>query len=137
MESQPSGDRLIAVLKSIGGVVIGGIVTAVTYWIAIVVAFLAMHGIPLGSAGGPPTTGDVTVHLAAAAGASFAGGRVAARIAGHRPRLHALVPGLLLGTGAFIGLSKPPSNWPDWFAYAMASVCIGGAILAGRTARPR
>ena len=126
---------MIAVLRSIGGIVTGAIVAAVTYWVAAVVAFLVMHGIPLGSAGGPPTTGDVTVHLVAASAASLGGGRLAARIASSRPHLHALVPGAVLGIGAFVGLSKPSSNWPDWFAYAMASACIGGAILAGRTAR--
>jgi hypothetical protein len=128
---------LIAVLRSIGGVAAGGIVTAVTYWIAIVIAFLAMHGIPLGSAGGPPTTGDLAVHHVAAAGASLGGGRVAARIARYRPHLHALAPGALLGSASFVGLSKPSSNWPDWFAYAMAAVCIGAAILAGRMAARR
>jgi hypothetical protein len=128
---------LIDVFKSIGGVVVGAIVAGVTYWIAIVVAFLAMHGIPLGSAGGPPTTGDISVHLAAAAAASLWGGRVAARIAAYRPHLHAWVPGAVLGTTAFLGLSKPSSHWPDWFAYAIASACMGGAVLAGRTARRR
>jgi hypothetical protein len=121
-------------LKSISGVVAGGMVAAVAYWIAVVVAFLIMHGIPLGSPGGPPTTADVSTHLAFAAAASFCGALVAVRIAGHQPCLHALVLGGLLGLSVFLGFSKPASHWPAWFPYGMALACGCGAVLAGRFA---
>lgn len=122
------------VLKSIGGVVAGGLVAAAGYWVAAVVALLVMHGLPLGSPGGPPTTADVSAHLAFATAASFGGGLVAARIAGYRPHLHALVIGGLLATFMFLGFSKPASNWPAWFPYGMAVACAGGAALASRFA---
>ena len=122
------------VLKSIGGVVAGGMIAAAGYWIAAVVALLIMHGIPLGSSGGPPSTADVSAHLAFATAASFVGGLVAVRIAGYRPHLHALVLGGLLGTSVFLGFSKPASNWPAWFPYGMAVACVCGAFLASRFA---
>lgn len=81
------------VLKSIGGVVAGALVAAAGYWIVAVVAFLLMHGLPLGSARGPPTTADVSVHLVFATAVSLSGRIVAVRIAGHRPHLHALATG--------------------------------------------
>ena len=120
--------------KSISGVVAGGMIAASGYWIAAVIALLAMHGIPLGSSGGPPSTADVSAHLVLASGASFVGGLVAIRIAGYRPRLHALVLGGLLGTAVFLGFSKPASNWPAWFPYGMAVACGCGAFLASRLA---
>ena len=122
------------VFKSIGGVVAGGMIVAAGYWIAAVVALLIMHGIPLGSSGGPPSTADVSAHLAFATAASFVGGLVAVRIAGYRPLLHALVLGGLLGTSVFLGFSKPASNWPAWFPYGMAVACGCGAFLASRFA---
>lgn len=122
------------VLKSIVGVVAGGLVAAAGYWMEAVVALLVMHGLPLGSPGGPPTTADVSAHLAFAIAASFGGGLVAVRIAGYRPHLHALVIGGLLATVMFLGFSKPTSNWPAWFPYGMAVACVVGAVLASRFA---
>jgi len=122
------------VLKSVGGVVAGALVAAAGYWIAAIVALLLMHGLPLGSRGGPPTTADVSAHLAFATAASFSGGVVAVRIAGYGPHLHALAIGVLLATFMFLGFSKPASNWPAWFPYGMAVACGGGAVLASRFA---
>ena len=124
----------VHILKSIGGVAAGGLIAAVGYWIAAVVALLVMHGIPLGSSGGPPTMADVWVHLALATAASFAGCLVAGWIADYRPHIHALVLGGLLGTLVLLGFSKPASNWPIWFPYGMAVACGCGAVLASRFA---
>ena len=123
---------LTLALKSIGGVVAGGFIAAVGYWLVAVVALLLMHGIPLGSSGGPPSTADVSAHLAFATAASFIGALVAVRIAGYRSQLHALVLGALLGISMFLGFSKPTSNWPAWFPYGMALACGCGALLASR-----
>lgn len=122
------------VLKSIGGLIAGGLVAAAGYWVAAVVAFIVMHGLPLGSPGGPPTTADISVHLAFATAASFGGGLVAAWIAGYRPQLHALVIGGLLAMSMFLGFSKPATHWPAWFPYGMAVACATGAVLASRFA---
>lgn len=125
------------VLRSCGGIVAGALVAAAGYWIAAVAALLVMHGLPLGSPGGPPTTADVSAHLAFAAVASLGGGLVAARIAGYRPGLHASAIGGLLAIVMFLGFSKPASQWPAWFPYGMAVACAVGAVLAGWLAIPR
>lgn len=122
------------VLKSIRGVVGGGLVAAAGYWGAAAVALLVMHGLPLGGPGGPPTTADVSAHLAFATAASFGGGMVAVRIAGYRPHFHALAVGGLFATFMFLGFSKPASNWPVWFPYGMAVACVSGAAFASRFA---
>src|SRR5688572_3175253 len=124
------------VLKSIAGVVAGVMIAAAAYWLGAVVALLTMHGIPLGSAGGSPSTADVLVHLGLATAASAAGALSAVRIAGYRPRLHALLTGGLFGAFMFLGFSKPSSNWPAWFPYGMAVACAGGAWLASRRSSP-
>lgn len=126
-----------SVLKSIGAVVVGGLTAVVGYWMAAVIALVAMHGIPLGSSGGPPTTADVSAHVLFAAAASLGGGFVATRIADYKPRMHALVLGGVLALLAFLGFSKPSSNWPDWFPYGMAAACAGGAFVASRWAPRR
>lgn len=120
------------VVRSIGGVAAGVLIAAAGYWTAGAVALLIMHGTPLGSPGGPPSTADVSAHLAFATAASFLGGLVAVRIAGHRPHLHALILGGLLATSVFLGFSKPASNWPAWFPYGMAVACGCGAFFASR-----
>lgn len=127
-------DTVRTVLRSIGAIVAGGLVAAIGYWAAAVVALLVMHGLPLGSPGGAPTTADVSAHLAFAAAASLGGGLVAMRIAGCRPRLHALAMGGLLAMSMFLGFSKPASNWPVWFPYGMAVAFATGAALASRLA---
>jgi hypothetical protein len=125
------------VLRSVGGVVAGALVAAAGYFIAAVAALLLMHGIPLGSQGGPPTPADVSTHLTLATAAAFCGGRVAVRIARFQPSLHAAVTGGLLATFMFLGFSKPASNWPAWFPYGMAVACAAGAVLASRVATRR
>lgn len=128
---------LTLALRSIGGVVTGAFIAVIGYWLAAVVALLVMDGIPLGSAGGSPSTADVSVHLALATTGSFGGALIAMWIAGYRPQLHAVVLGALLGVSAFLGFSKPTSNWPAWFPYGMALACGCGALLASRFANRR
>lgn len=123
--------------KSVRGIVAGALVAVAGYWIAAVIALLMVHGVPLGSAGGPPTVWDASLHLVLAAAASFVGGLVAVRSAGHRPLFHALAVGGLVATLMFLGFSKPASTWPGWFPYGMALACGGGALLAGRFAGRR
>jgi hypothetical protein len=128
---------LTLALRSVGGIVVGAFVAAIGYWIAAVVALLLMHGIPLGSAGDPISAADVSIHLVFAIASSFVGALVAMRIAGYRPRRHAAALGALLCISAFLGFSKPTSNWPAWFPYGMALACGCGALLASRYANRR
>lgn len=128
---------MIHILKSVAGIAAGVAVAVIAYWFAAVVALISMHGIPLGSPGGPPTPADVSVYLLFGAAATFGGALVATRIAGRPAPRHALLVGALLAAGAFAGFSKPSSNWPAWFPFAIASACACGAALAGRIAAQR
>lgn len=119
-------------MRSLVAVTAASIVAIVAYWCAAVVALLTMHGIPLGSAGGPPTAADISVHLALAALASFGGCLVAFRIARTSPHLHAWAVGAVLAIGAIAGFGKPSSQWPAWFSVGMAASCSVGAIAASR-----
>jgi hypothetical protein len=91
-----------------------------------------MHGIPLGSQGGPPTAADLSVHIALAAIATLTGARTAIRISRGSPLGHALAVALVLGVVAIRGFGKPASNWPDGFGVAMAAACLAGATTATR-----
>jgi hypothetical protein len=113
--------------------VIAGTLTAiVAYFFGGAVALVAMHGMPLGSPGGPPTSGDVLVHLVLAALASLVGAMLAIRIARAFPYPHALVVGLVLAIGAITAFAKNSSSWPVWFGSGIAAASILGAILAAR-----
>lgn len=110
----------------------GVLIAAIGYWIGAVIAFFTMHGIPLGSPGGPPTRADVSVNLALSIAASFGGAFATVRIAGHRPALHALVLGVLLAMSVLAAFANAAGNWPAWFPYGMAIACAGGAVAAGQ-----
>jgi hypothetical protein len=117
-------------IRSILAVAAGSITAFLTYWLGAVVALLATHGIPLGSAGGAPTAADIAVHVSLAGAATFGGARLAIRIARPSPRVHATVVGLLLAAGAIAGFDKTSSSWPAWFGPAIAAACIIGAFSA-------
>lgn len=115
-------------MRSLIAVISGSLVAIVAYWCAAVVALLMMHGIPLGSAGGRPTLGDIGVHIVLGFTASLLGSLLAIRIAKTSPTLHAGAVGLLVGIGAAAGFSKASSNWPTWFGVAMGTFCFVGAL---------
>lgn len=125
-------------MRSIAALVVGAGLASIVYWVGAVIALLAMHGIPLGSPGGPPTWADLLVHLSLAAAGSLAGSSVTMRIAGRRRELYASALGVLLAIIVLVGFSKP-NNWPGWFGPAMAAACIIGSLVAaaiGARARP-
>lgn len=117
-------------MRSIAALIVGAGIASIAYWVGAVIALIALHGIPLGSPGGPPTRADLLVHLSLAAAGTFAGARLTMRIAAHRRELHAVVLGLLLAPLVLFGFSKPTSNWPGWFGAAMAAACILGSVAA-------
>lgn len=117
-------------MRSVLSVVVGGIVAIGAYWGGAVMALLVMHGLPLGGAGGPPTSTDLAVHLALALATSFSGASLTARLSRASPQIHAGVVGLALAIGALVGFGKPASQWPPWFGAAMAAMCLVGAGVA-------
>jgi hypothetical protein len=124
-------------MRSILAIAVGGVVAAVGYYVGAVIALLTMHGIPLGSPGGPATRGDVLAHLVIAMITTFAGATVATRIEPQWPERNAFILGLLLGTAVLIGFSKRGSGWPAWFPIALAAACLLGGVLVGRFFRGR
>ena len=117
-------------MRSVLSVTAGGVVALIMYWGGAVVALLLLRGIPLGSAGGPPTRSEVVLHLALGAAACFLGATLTVRLSRTSPRLHAGVLALILGLGALIGFSKPASQWPTWFGVGMAAMCVVGGAAA-------
>jgi hypothetical protein len=124
-------------MHSILAVVLGGIVAVTLYWIGAVIAFLVMRGIPMGSAGGPPTSAEIVIHLALAAVATFLGVGVTARTVKGHSRTETVALGLSLGIAALVGFTKASSGWPGWFGIAMVLsvfiATVGGLWWSRRT----
>ena len=114
-------------LRYLLAVFVGCFSAVLVYWFGAVAALLLLRGIPLGSAGGPPTNIELAIHVILSALAGFAGVEVASRLSRAIPRHLAIPLVILLGLGAIIGFGKPGSTWPSWFPVAMAIMCaIGG-----------
>lgn len=118
-------------LRCIAALLLGGLTGIVVYWVIAVVAYLSMHGIPLGNSGGPPTPADLAIHLVGATLASATAGLVTERLAPLRPMAFVIALAFSLALFAFLGFSKPASNWPAWFAVAFALAVIMGGIAGG------
>jgi hypothetical protein len=117
-------------VRSLLSVLAGSLVAIVLYLGGAAAALLVMRGIPLGSAGSPPTPTEIAVQLALAATASLFGAWLAIRLSSAPSRLQAGAVGLLLGIGAIAGFGKPASQWPAWFGVAIAIACFAGAMSA-------
>ena len=117
---------------SVIGILCGSAAAAIVYWLGAVISLLAMRGIPLGSGGGPPTNGELLVHLMLGFVAAIVGGALAIRVARAASSwLPAVATGLILALVAMRGFGKASSQWPGWFGFAMAAACFGGALAAG------
>lgn len=118
-------------MRSVLSVAAGGVVALVAYWGGAVLALLLLRGMPLGSTGGPPTGSELAIHLALGAVACFLGTALTVWMSRASPPLHAGVLALILGSGALVGFGKPASQWPSWFGFSMAAMCLlGGAAAA-------
>lgn len=118
-------------MKSIAAVLLGGLIAAVTYWVGAIITFLSMHGIPLGSAGGPATRADVAANLAVAIVASIAAGAVVSRLAPMRPLAHVVALALGLAVLVLWSFTKPTSQWPSWYPAILVLVGAVGTIAGG------
>lgn len=127
----------MTLIRSIGALLLGGLVGVVVYLAGAIIAFVSMHGIPLGSPGGAATRADLAVNLAGAIIASALAGTVAARLAPHRPLAHALALALGFAVLALWGFSKPASQWPSGYPMALALVGAVGTIIGGLLAGHR
>jgi peptidoglycan/LPS O-acetylase OafA/YrhL len=121
-------------VRSLAAVVGGWTVGVVGYQIVAIVALLSVHGIPLGSAGGPPGPAYFAVNLTLSALVAAAAGWTAARIARAHPTAHGAVAGGALAALALWGFTRPASHWPGWYAPVLAWIAVAGC-MAGAAAR--
>jgi hypothetical protein len=112
------------------GIFMGCLGAVLVYWTGAVVALLLLRGIPLGSAGGPPTAAELGIHLLLGTIGGFVGTWAASRVSGSAPPLLAISIALLLGLAAIVAFGSPASNWPRWFGIGMAISCAVGAMGA-------
>ena len=110
--------------------------TLVLAYLGAIVLLVARIGIPLGSEGREPTRGEYLGLLVIAGGAAAIGGHIAAGIARRQSRSVVIVQAALLACGALWGFTSPASQWPAWWAPALAAAAAGGTWLGGAILRP-
>lgn len=113
-------------------ILVGCLSAVLVYWLGAVAALLVLRGIPLGSAGGPPTNTELAAHLVLSALAGFVAVVAAGRLSRANTRQLAGPLVVLLALGAVVSFAKPASNWPAWFGVAMAIGCAVGVMGATR-----
>ena len=114
----------------------GALVTIVLAYLGAIVLLVARMGIPLGSKGREPTRGEYLGLLLIAGGAAAIGGHIAAGTARQQRRSVVTVQAALLAGGALWGFTSPASQWPAWWAPALAAVAAVGTWLGGEILRP-
>jgi hypothetical protein len=124
-------------LRALLAIVTGVLVTVVLAYLGAIVLIVVAIGLPLGSTGREPTSGEYLGLLLIAGAAAAVGGHIAAGIARSQRKAAVIAAALFLGGGALWGFSKPASQWPTWWAPVLAGAVaagmyLGGTILAGR-----
>ena len=124
-------------LRAVAAILAGVLVTVVLAYLGTIVLVLATIGLPLGSPGREPTSGEYLGLLLIAGAAAVIGGHIAAGIARSHSTPAIIAVAAFLTGGALWGFSKPASQWPAWWAPVLAIVAaagtwLGGTILASR-----
>jgi hypothetical protein len=114
--------------------VAGAVITVVLAYFGAIALLVARIGIPLGSEGREPTSGEYLGLLLISGGAAAIGGHIAAGVARRHSGAVVIVLAAFLAGGALWGLTDPASRWPAWWAPVLAAVAavgtgLGGAIL--------
>ena len=112
-------------------VLAGALVSILLAYLGGVMWVLATLGIPLGATPREPTPGEYLGLILIALVGAVIGGRVAARVARHHRRAVTLVLAATLGIVMLRGFSAPASQWPGWWAPAIAAAFAAGACLGG------
>ena len=123
-------------MRSMVAILAGGAVAVVLFQVGAAVAFVVLHGIPLGASPGPPGVAYFALNLGFAGVAAFAGGRLTCRVARQRCRLCVTALGVALAALALWSFSRPTSQWPEWYPPVLAFVALLGTYL-GAAARRR
>ena len=123
-------------LRALLATITGALVTIVLAYVGAIVLLVARLGIPLGSDGREPTRGEYLGLLLIAGGAAAIGGHIAAGTARQQRRSVVTVQAALLAGGALWGFTSPASQWPAWWAPALAGAAAVGTWLGGVILRP-
>lgn len=125
-----------ASLRFLAATATGAVVAILLAYLGAIVLIVARMGIPLGSEGRSPTSGEYVGLLLVAGGAAAIGGHIGAGIARQHGRSVAAVLAAFLGVGALWGFTGSASNWPAWWAPALAAFASAGAWMGGTIGRP-
>ena len=115
----------------------GWLIAVIVYMLGAAVALLTVCGIPLGSPACEAGPAYLTLNFGFAAAGAIMGGYTAARLGCSEPVVHALVLAAVLAGFALWGFSKPGSQWPVWYPWALALVGAGGASVGGMLRKAR
>ncbi len=124
-------------MRIVFAIVIGGCLTLLLAYAALIAFVLTTIGIPLGAQSEPTSTSGYMTMLVLAGLSAAAGGRVAVRIG--RVSRWLIVAGMsatlvVLLLGGFSG----PNSWPDWWGPATSGAMVIGACVGaiGRRNQP-
>jgi hypothetical protein len=120
------------VLRSILAVMVGFIVMSVTVGLLTAVSVALLH-----EKSGSPTSGYIVFNIVYSLLAAFAGGAVAALVAGRKPVLHGAVMAAIMvaaGTYSFVHVIGRQPIWYQLFILIVPPlVVVGGAAIVARS----
>lgn len=124
-------------LRALAAMLTGVLVAVVLAYLGAIVLLITAIGLPLGSTGREPTRGEYLGLLLVAGTAAAIGGHIAAGMARSQSTPAIIVTAAFLAGGSLWAFSTPASQWPAWWAPALAlmaaaGACLGGTILTGR-----
>jgi hypothetical protein len=122
-------------IRTVLAIIAGVIVTALLGQLGAIGFLLVTIGIPLGAAVTDPSAGGYAVLLTVGALAAAVGARVARRIAGDHARVAVLGLSGVLAVLALWAFRQPGSQWPAWWAAALAMSVAAGAGVGGLLGR--
>lgn len=123
-------------LRALGATITGALVAVALAYLGAVVLLVARVGIPLGSEGREPTSGEHLGLLVIGGSAAAIGGHFAAGIAHQQSRVITILAASLAG-GTWWGFANPSAQWPAWWGPVLGAVAAAGAWLGGSILRPR
>ena len=120
---------VVRIVRSVGSVVAGLAAATLT---VVIMTWIVVQLMLDGDMAAAPTTAYLGVNLAYSLFAAVLGGWLAARIAAHKPVLHAGVVGAVMLLLALAGDADPPQGGvPGWYNPAVGVIGAVGALIGG------